>query len=422
MLPQRLAILNRLGLVPTWAWDARNGALPSGATFTRASAGWYFNSAGVLVQAGTNVARFASDPVARSPLGYVAEPQSTNLVLNSSDLTNVSWVPVSATVASSAVVAPDGTTMTFLQEDTTATTTHFVRTGATAITFVAGTTYTLSMFARAGTRNWAYLSIPSALFGGTTRAYFNLATGVVGTITGTATSAIKAIGNGIYRISMTATCAVGGSSSVNISLTTADNTPSYSGDGVSGLYVWGAQVETNSMTSYIPTTGSTATRSADALTLPLASVAGWNASQGGVLVASYILNALAAGTQEGVLYISDGTANNLVGFSADTTGTGRLRTLLSSGGVSSVNANLGNISVAGVATKFALGWSTSEVVGAMNGSLKAPSTGVFSLPVSPTRLNIGCDSVGANPLNGTLATVAYYSGARSESFVQGVSR
>ena len=43
-----------------------------------------------------------------------------------------------------------------------------------------------------------------------------------------------------------------------------NNIPSYQGDGTSGIYIWGAQLEEGSYaTSYIPTNGGTATRLAD---------------------------------------------------------------------------------------------------------------------------------------------------------------
>jgi hypothetical protein len=82
---------------------------PPGASFTRASAGWSFNSSGVLTQASTNVARFDYDPATLQPLGYLSEIQSTNAVVRSQALTGASWAASSLTVTDNAQTSPDGT-------------------------------------------------------------------------------------------------------------------------------------------------------------------------------------------------------------------------------------------------------------------------------------------------------------------------
>ncbi len=58
------------------------GGLPSGVTFTRASAGWHFNSAGTLTQASSDVPRCDHDPNTLAPNGLWLEEQRTNSVRN----------------------------------------------------------------------------------------------------------------------------------------------------------------------------------------------------------------------------------------------------------------------------------------------------------------------------------------------------
>jgi len=58
------------------------GTLPVGATLTRASTGWYFDSAGVLQSAANDVARFTYDPATLALQGLLVEPARTNSIRN----------------------------------------------------------------------------------------------------------------------------------------------------------------------------------------------------------------------------------------------------------------------------------------------------------------------------------------------------
>jgi hypothetical protein len=93
---------------------------------------------------------------------------------------------------------------------------------------------------------------------------------------------IKDAGNGWYRCSISnsrtsvALCLTpfpDGSASGNAS------PPNYTGDGVSGIYIWGAQAELgNFPTSYIPTAGTTETRAADIASITGANFSSWYVS------------------------------------------------------------------------------------------------------------------------------------------------
>jgi hypothetical protein len=84
MLGLGLGLSYRTGsLRPALDLNFLGGALDSRFTLTRASAGWAFNSAGVLTSYATNVPRFDYDPATLAPRGLLLEEARTNLFLNS---------------------------------------------------------------------------------------------------------------------------------------------------------------------------------------------------------------------------------------------------------------------------------------------------------------------------------------------------
>ena len=70
-----------------------DGALPSGATLTRASTGWYFNSSLALAAALTDVARWNYSPTLGTLQGLLNEPAATNSLRNASAIGAVAGTP-----------------------------------------------------------------------------------------------------------------------------------------------------------------------------------------------------------------------------------------------------------------------------------------------------------------------------------------
>jgi hypothetical protein len=170
------------------------------------------------------------------------------------------WAQSEITISANAVVAPDGTlTADKLVEPAAAGHPHIYE-GAT----LTNVPHTWSIYAKAGERNWLWIRAQGTDI--LPYVWFDLATGTVGTTNvGITSASMEELGDGWYRCIVTRTPAAGGGYFV-IGMSDQDADTNYTGDGTSGLYIWGAQLEAGAFaTSYIPTTGASATRNADNL-------------------------------------------------------------------------------------------------------------------------------------------------------------
>jgi len=189
------------------------------------------------------------DPNCVAPQG-TASPRK-NLLTYTEQFDNAIWVKTRSSVpTANTVLAPNGTmTADFLVEDTTPTNSHLMSRNAA---FVAGNTYTFSIYAKAqSTLRNLRIQLPTTQFGNVTSlASFNLTTGGLITALGGVTTLIETTVNGWYRISVTKECTVSGTGSTVFYLLENTN-QAYTGNGVSGVYLWGAQLEISSTpTSY----------------------------------------------------------------------------------------------------------------------------------------------------------------------------
>lgn len=246
-------------------FDFSTGSLPSTVDFTRASTGWRTNSSGVFVPETTDAPRFQHDPVTLAPRGLLIENQATNLIRQSADITT-SWAATRSTRTANAAVAPDGAmAMDRLTEDTSVTDNHFVQSASFSTT--NGDYYAMSVYAKAETRSWLYV-MPISNFVAFTRAWFNVGAGVaaVGSMNGgVVASYIEHVGNDIYRCTIIAPAtATAGTSELRVGLATGDGVTNYTGDGTSGLLLWGAEVKGSAYVStHIPTTTAAVARAGD---------------------------------------------------------------------------------------------------------------------------------------------------------------
>ncbi len=228
-------------------------------TFTRASIGTSFNSAGTLVSNAVNVPRFDYDPITKALKGLLIEEGRTNMAPYSEFLDR--WSKIQVTVIPNAAIAPDGTLNACKVVSSTAASWHILNSAAMSVT--SGWQYTISLYAKAAEMPRVRICFnDSTVFTGSST--FDLTTGLR---TSGTSGTITPVGNGWYRVTFTAT-ALKSVSSIAMALNPvkAGETDALSpGDDVSGIYIWGAQCEAGAMeTSYIPTATNFVSRTGNA--------------------------------------------------------------------------------------------------------------------------------------------------------------
>lgn len=242
------------------------------ATLVRSTSGSYFDSSGVMQTTAINTPRFDYDPATLEPLGLLVEPASSNILTYSEQLDNAAWTKGGTTIVADTTVAPDGNVTADKVMENTTTGTHSV---FRSITLSNSTTYTFSVFLKAAGRGFARILLSGNVLTAST-VNIDLTNGSV-TSNDITKVTVKNCGNGWWRLSGTVTtiASVTGATNILVYPTISLGVPSYTGDGVSGIYVWGTQLEPfmSTPTSYMATTTTSATRGSD--TLAILTSTGW---------------------------------------------------------------------------------------------------------------------------------------------------
>jgi hypothetical protein len=359
----------------------------------------------VLETAAIDAPRFDYEPTTQTALGLLIEEQRTNLLTYSEQFDNAAWTKSRSSITANIVVAPDGAiTGDKLVEDTTASATHQIQ---RSVSYTSGTTYTRSMYAKSAERTGFRFQFPSSAFTSGLNAYFDLLTGTVAAVSTGVTASITPVGNGWYRCTATATAtATASGTEISCGLTITAANPTYTGDGVSGLYIWGAQLEAGAfVTSYIQTVASQVTRSTDLAVMTGTNFSTWyNATEGTLYANGKSVNAISGTVARRYAEINGGTSTNNISVEFRNTTQSRL------------SVNVSNISQASITSggtidqfsKLAGAYATNNFAFSANGSLGTPDTS-GNIPVV-SQLNIGsrADNAGSACINGHIRQIIYY--------------
>jgi hypothetical protein len=178
---------------------------------------------------------------------------TNNLITFSEDFSGYGTSQASALAG--ATIAPDRTPSAFKIVEDTSNSQHGIN---AAPTVSSGVTYTGSYYIKAAERTQAEIIFfgASATGGNVIGSSFNLISGTVTDSTASATGTIVNVGNGWWRCAVTYTTAGAGVMNVNVfsSTSTTVGGRTYQGNGTSGIFAWGSQLEVaSSAGDYTPT-------------------------------------------------------------------------------------------------------------------------------------------------------------------------
>lgn len=376
----------------------------TGYSFARASTGYYQNADGTL----TN---FASGALRRGNRGVLIEGARTNLLLRSQEF-GTTWTLANATISSDQTAAPDGTTTADKLVSAVGTNGQLIQQGLTTTNANA---HSFSVFVKAAGFTFARIrAVEGTPFVNAVSIDVNLSNGatVRTNASGVATlnsSSVTALANGWYRVTLSYT--LGGASATSIGqvhLNNGADSFNITGDGTSGVFVWGAQLEAAAFpSSYIPTTTASATRAADALfctagvSYPLTLWSEFERPQ---------LN----GSVDYLPGVNNGGAPNSAQMFI--TAAGLLRTTVDVASVRQADLTIASPSVvANTVHKAAARAATNDIRSVLNATLSTADT-LATMPPNPTSIDFA-----ASPLFGYLRRFAVINSALSDANLQTVT-
>lgn len=327
------------------------------------------------------------------------EPQRTNLEIHSSNFADTGWAKTNCSVNSNLILAPDGTMSADEMVENSSNTQHYIQ---RIVSTTNGLAYTVSVFAKQGTGS-RFLKLSGLGLNAVSEApIFNLINGTVTIPSTTAifkSASIEPYNNGWYRCICSIVSNGTGSPAFEFTTTnTAHGTTTYVGDGVSSIYLWGAQLEAGSYaTSYIPTTTATVTRIADNINTLTDAASLIGQTEGFIFVEATLTNQESSGGV--IVELSDGTVSNMINLIQNSAG--RLQAGIT---VSNTGIFLALRENTFQHFKVVFAYKNGEIFVCYNGSIIRTETDVFG-SFNLNRISIGRRYNNTLILNGNIHNV-----------------
>lgn len=387
-------------------------------TFARSTTATRVNEQGLIEDVAANLPRIDyTDGTNNGCL--LLEPQSTNIITYSEDFSQWTNTGSETTDTANALISPSGLlNATKLQEANSNFGYHRL---TNSITASSNTDYSLSFFAKKGTISYVQLLLLNTSNSSASSKVFDLENGVVGeTILYNGTlsdSKIEDFGNGWYRCSIVAQLTTTPNTfRINLANAATGNTTNlgmvqYTGNSNGNIYIWGAQLEELSFpTSYIPTSGSTVTRNADACTE--AGNTDLIESSEGVLYAE--ISALADSLNYRFISISDGTSNNRI-YLQYSNASNQIQVSILVGGVQSYGATH-NLSSSIVFNKIAVKWKLNDFSLYVNGVEVSTSNSNITFPANTlNKINFTNETATIFDFEGKVKSLAVFKEALTDA-------
>lgn len=374
--------------IPGWmtgmdlGWDFTQNVQYSGATNPTDT-----HSATIYAQSAAGVwSPFAANTLVRTDLGLQTVPTRTNLAVQSFTTSSAEWsYSACSAVAGQTGPLPFANDAALITCTAVAGSSFVTAANTTLVSYTSGTTYTFSRFVKAGTQTLIQLSGPSAAFGSSQYANFNLTTGAMVGSAGIVASGINSYQGGWYRIwiAVTATATASTNGGLVAFINNASDTRLPAVTLTTTFTVTGAQVEVGSFPSPpIVTTSSAATVTGDRVVFDLTGKLG---SGVGVIMQFNPLDITAQFKQP--ISFNDGTANNYLNVYLDTGGGTPLSQIVNA------TVNQGNVTMPGA---NATGVQTWVIAAGPNyhrtqkiGQAASTTDTTVSWPTTLSKMNIG---------------------------------